>query len=74
MSEMYMTKIYITSDYIFDKLSDKDKQRFSKCIFTNVRKDGNGNIEIDCIFFENETKEPEVRYILNNNAVISLED
>lgn len=74
MSEMYMTKVYITPDYIFDKLSDKDKQRFSKCIFTDVRKDANDYIEISCMFFENETKEPEVRYILNNNAVISLED
>lgn len=73
MSEMYMTKVYITPDYIFDKLSDKDKQRFNKCIFTDVRKDANDYIEISCMFFENKTKESEVRYRLNDNAEISLD-
>ena len=73
MNNMYMTKVYITPDYIFDKLSDKDKQRFNKCMFTDVIKDGSGNIEIGCMFFENETKESELRYKLSDDSEISLE-
>ena len=74
MSSIYMTKVYITPDYIFDKLSYKDKQRFDKCMFGNAIKDRSGNIEIECMFFENETKESELRYKLSDDAEISLKD
>lgn len=49
---MYGLKVYITPDDIIDKLSDEDKARFNQCVFTDVTKEVDGSITINCIIFE----------------------
>lgn len=56
---MYGLSVYITPEDIIDKLSDEDKARFNQCVFTDVRREMDGSITIDCVVF-NDT-EPYVR-------------
>lgn len=49
---MYGLKVYITPDDIIDKLSDEDKKRFNQCVFTDVAREADGSITIDCIVFD----------------------
>ena len=49
---MYGLQVYITPDDIINKLSEEDKARFNQCVFTDVTKDSDGGITIDCIVFE----------------------
>jgi hypothetical protein len=56
---MYGLKINITPSDVMDKLSDEDKARFNQCVFTNVIRECDGSITIDCIVFDDP--EPYVR-------------
>lgn len=49
---MYGLKVYITPEDIIDKLSDEDKKRFNQCVFTDVTKEADGSITIDCVVFD----------------------
>lgn len=49
---MYGLSVYITPEDIIDKLCDEDKARFNRCVFTDVRKELNGSITIDCVVFD----------------------
>ena len=49
---MYGLKVYITPEDIIDKLSDEDKTRFNQCVFTNVTREMDGSITIDCVVFD----------------------
>ena len=48
---MYGLSVYITPEDIIDKLSDEDKERFNQCVFTDVRRERDGSITIDCVVF-----------------------
>ena len=49
---MYGLKVYITPEDIIDKLCNEDKARFNQCIFTNVTRERDGSITIDCVVFD----------------------
>ena len=49
---MYGLQVYITPKDILDKLCDEDKERFNQCVFTDVRREFDGSITIDCIVFD----------------------
>ena len=49
---MYGLRVYITPDDIIDKLSDEDKARFNQCVFTDVTREIDGSITIDCVVFD----------------------
>ena len=49
---MYGLQVYITPKDILNKLCDEDKERFNQCVFTDVRKESDGSITIDCIVFD----------------------
>lgn len=49
---MYRLKVYITPEDIIDKLCDEDKARFNQCVFTNVTRERDGSITIDCVVFD----------------------
>ena len=49
---MYGLRVYITPEDIIDKLSDKDKERFNQCVFTDVKKEMDGSITVDCVLFD----------------------
>lgn len=49
---MYGLKVYITPKDIIDKLSNEDKKRFNQCVFTDVTREMDGSITIDCIVFD----------------------
>lgn len=49
---MYGLKVYITPEDVIDKLSNEDKERFNQCVFTNVTREMDGSITIDCVVFD----------------------
>ena len=76
-SNMYEVKVYITPDDILNRLSNRDRERFNKCVFTDVAKDTHNGIEISCLLFDDKTitKETSYRYRLDdyNENKIELE-
>ena len=48
---MYGLRVYITPEDVLDKLSDEDKKRFNQCVFTDVTRERDGSITIDCVVF-----------------------
>ena len=56
---MYGLKVYITPEDVMDRLCDEDKARFNQCVFTDVHRELDGSITIDCIVFDDP--EPYVR-------------
>ena len=49
---MYRLQVYITSEDVLNKLSDKDRKRYNKCIFTDVIKHDD-RIDIACLLLSN---------------------
>ena len=49
---MYGLRVYITPKDVIDKLCDEDKARFNKCVFTDVTRERDGSITIDCVVFD----------------------
>lgn len=49
---MYRLKVYITPEDIIDRLSDEDKERFNQCVFTDVTREADDSITIDCVVFD----------------------
>lgn len=49
---MYGLRVYITPKDIIDKLCDEDKARFNQCVFTDVTRERDGSITIDCVVFD----------------------
>lgn len=48
---MYGLRVYITPEDIIDKLSDEDKARFNQCVFTDITRERDRSITIDCVLF-----------------------
>ena len=48
---MYGLQVTIEPSDIIDKLSDEDKKRFNQCVFTDVMRNRDGSITIDCVVF-----------------------
>ena len=48
---MHGLRVFITPEDIMGKLSPEDKQRFNRCIFTDVQKERDGSITIECMVF-----------------------
>ena len=48
---MYGLKVYITPEDIIGKLCDEDKARFNQCVFTDVTREVDGSITINCVVF-----------------------
>ena len=75
---MYGLKVYITPEDIIDKLSDEDKAKFNQCVFTDVYKERDGSITIDCVLFNDP--DPYIKgdmhrqryYDKGNNSVLSV--
>ena len=57
---MYGLSVYITPEDIIDKLYDEDKRRFNQCVFTDVKREGDGSITIDCVVFDDP--DPHVKH------------
>ena len=49
---MYGLRVYITPKDIIDKLCEEDKARFNQCVFTDVTRERDGSITIDCVVFD----------------------
>ena len=56
---MYRLSVYITPKDIIDRLCDEDKARFNQCVFTDVAKEMDGSVTIDCLLFKDS--EPYVK-------------
>lgn len=51
---MYASKIYITPEDVLDRLSPEEKERFNQCVFTNVVREQDGSITIECVLFHDD--------------------
>lgn len=49
---MYGLSVYIEPKDILNRLSDEDKGRFNTCVFTDVHREQDGSVTIDCIVFD----------------------
>ena len=45
---MYGLKIYITPEDVISRLPDEEKARFNQCVFTDVTRERDGSITIEC--------------------------
>lgn len=52
---MYGLSVYIEPKDILNKLSDEDREKFNTCVFTDVHRESDGSVTIDCIVF-NDTE------------------
>lgn len=59
---MYGLKVYITPEDVMDKLCDEDKARFNQCVFTDVTRERDGSITIDCVVFDDPDPYVRERY------------
>lgn len=57
---MYGLRVSIAPEDIMDRLCEEDKARFNQCIFTDVTRERDGTITIDCVVFDDP--DPYVRY------------
>ena len=57
---MYGLRVSISPEDIMDRLCDEDKARFNQCVFTDVTRERDGTITIDCAVFDDP--DPYVRY------------
>ena len=48
---MHGLRVYIKPEDIIDRLCDEDKARFNQCAFTDVIRERDGSITIDCVVF-----------------------
>ena len=49
---MYGLSVYIEPKDILEKLSDEDKEKFNACVFTDIRREQDGSVTIDCVVFD----------------------
>ena len=49
---MYGLRVNIAPKDVLDKLCDEDKARFNQCVFTDVTRERDGSITIDCVVFD----------------------
>ena len=54
---LYGVKVYIEPEDILNKLSKEDRNRFNRCVFTDVEKWVDGSVEISCLLFNDEGSE-----------------
>lgn len=57
---MYGLRVNIAPEDIMDRLCDEDKAKFNQCVFTDVTRERDGTITIDCVVFNDP--DPYVRY------------
>ena len=48
---MYKVNVYITPDDVLDELSSEDKKRFNQCVFTDVVREADDSVTIECVVF-----------------------
>ena len=48
---MYGLRVSISPEDIMDRLCDEDKAKFNQCVFTDVTRERDGTITIDCVVF-----------------------
>lgn len=67
---MQEIKVYINSDDIINKLSEKDKQIYDKCIFKGVHfSEEAGSVEISCILTNQQVIDSKYRYHLGQGEI-----
>lgn len=61
---MHYTKVYIEPSDVLDKLSNEYKEKFNKCVFTDVEKAYDGTVNITCLLLndQEESTMSEYRY------------
>lgn len=64
-----MCKVYIKPEDVYEKLSDEDKKKYNRVIFTSSHIGDDGCVHIDCIFADSmsETEKMNCRYRIFKN-------
>lgn len=74
---MYGLRVNIAPKDIIDKLCDEDKARFNQCVFTDVTRERDGSITIDCVVFNDPDQYlrggmHKQRYIENTELTVDI--
>ncbi len=69
-------RVYITPEDIVSRLSDSDKKRFNRCVFTDVKREDDGSITLCCAVFNDSDQytQNQHRQKFFNGSAISIDD
>lgn len=54
---MHITRVYVEPQDILNNLSDEFKDKFNKCVFTDVEKAMDGTVNITCVLFDDQSED-----------------
>ena len=54
---MHITTVYVEPQDILNNLSDEFKDKFNKCVFTDVEKMKDGTVNITCLLIDDKEKD-----------------
>lgn len=65
---MHITTVYVEPEDILNNLTEEFKEKFNKCVFTDVEKMSDGTVNITCLLFndQEEGTRSEYRYKLTS--------
>ena len=69
-------RVYITPEDIVSRLSDSDKKRFNRCVFTDVKREDDGSITLCCAVFNDSDQytQNQHRQKFFNGSLITIDD
>lgn len=63
---MHITTVYIEPQDVLNNLSDEFKDKFNKCVFTDVQRMNDGTVNLTCLLLDDKEEDTgsEYRYKL----------
>ena len=59
---MHITTVYVEPQDILNNLSDEFKDKFNKCVFTDVEKMKDGTVNITCLLIDDKEEDTGSEY------------
>ncbi len=59
---MHITTVYVEPQDILNNLSEEFKDKFNKCVFTDVEKMKDGTVNITCVLFNDQDEDTGSKY------------
>jgi hypothetical protein len=59
---MHITTVYVEPQDILNNLAEEYKDKFNKCVFTDVEKAKDGTVNITCVLFNDQDEDTGSQY------------